>query len=447
MLTISRKINNEFLLAHPKDELEKDLEDVRTLNLLFNYENQTERLATKWYYQTNDSKLMNNIVIIDTEVHKIGNSFINILNTDFSKLISLFRKIKVTTDLHLEEYLISASILDHKNSKISDSSTFNSVDINNNICTLQEVKELILDLGIHFIDYASKVDELIDELTNISSYNNNDQQRFSTWYGYINDLLLPFIKTFHDLQHRITYYRSLVENCFCDNKGSRPSPIQLISENPDLMETFNDMQFNQCKLIYSPDMCKYDITPAHSREKNFMEKLPINNNCTYEIGDLIQLKRSLSDLFLYSFLGMAQSKTVVRKCENCGKLFFPKSRSDEKYCDNIFRNDKTCKKLGFDIKLSKDDPASTKRKASKTNNAWKQRNKVNITNADKYYETWAKEANIRLEATQNGLISHQDFEEWLKNDSWRKGEIEKWQNEDKTKEQYPNEQTEHIAQE
>ena len=28
-------------------------------------------------------------------------------------------------------------------------------------------------------------------------------------------------------------------------------------------------------------------------------------------------------------------------CENCGKYFIPKNKSNEKYCNNIFKNGKT----------------------------------------------------------------------------------------------------------
>lgn len=33
----------------------------------------------------------------------------------------------------------------------------------------------------------------------------------------------------------------------------------------------------------------------------------------------------------------------ICKCENCNKYFIPNSRSDEKYCNNIFKNNMTCK--------------------------------------------------------------------------------------------------------
>lgn len=38
-----------------------------------------------------------------------------------------------------------------------------------------------------------------------------------------------------------------------------------------------------------------------------------------------------------------QNKFAINKCENCGKYFIPKSKSNEKYCDNLFDGELTCK--------------------------------------------------------------------------------------------------------
>lgn len=40
---------------------------------------------------------------------------------------------------------------------------------------------------------------------------------------------------------------------------------------------------------------------------------------------------------------------TIRKCANCGKYFIPKTMHDTKYCDEIFKNNKTCKEIGREL--------------------------------------------------------------------------------------------------
>ena len=49
----------------------------------------------------------------------------------------------------------------------------------------------------------------------------------------------------------------------------------------------------------------------------------------------------------FDLASIAKEKIDIKKCENCGKYFIPTSRSDEIYCDNIYKNEKTCKELGY----------------------------------------------------------------------------------------------------
>ncbi len=46
---------------------------------------------------------------------------------------------------------------------------------------------------------------------------------------------------------------------------------------------------------------------------------------------------------------LASSKYLICRCENCGKFFIPYSNHDTKYCDNIFKGNKTCKDLAPEI--------------------------------------------------------------------------------------------------
>ena len=44
---------------------------------------------------------------------------------------------------------------------------------------------------------------------------------------------------------------------------------------------------------------------------------------------------------------------VIKKCKNCGRYFIPEDLRDIKYCNNIFKNNKTCKQLEKQISYKK----------------------------------------------------------------------------------------------
>lgn len=49
---------------------------------------------------------------------------------------------------------------------------------------------------------------------------------------------------------------------------------------------------------------------------------------------------SLINLSMFEVLKIIERKIHINKCENCGKYFITKSKSNEKYCDNIYKNRK-----------------------------------------------------------------------------------------------------------
>ena len=39
----------------------------------------------------------------------------------------------------------------------------------------------------------------------------------------------------------------------------------------------------------------------------------------------------------------------VAICDKCGKYFIPKNKSNEKYCDNLFKDNKSSKKIAYQL--------------------------------------------------------------------------------------------------
>ena len=90
-------------------------------------------------------------------------------------------------------------------------------------------------------------------------------------------------------------------------------------------------------------------------------------------------------------LKIIERKININICKNRGKYFIPKNKSNEKYCDNIFENAKTCKELSYQLKLSNDEVEKVCRNSYKTQNAKKQRNS-HIKTIDKKFKNWSIKA-------------------------------------------------------
>lgn len=114
-----------------------------------------------------------------------------------------------------------------------------------------------------------------------------------------------------------------------------------------------------------------------------------------------------------------QYNIPVNVCQNCGKLFIPKHKVSEIYCDNVYKNNKTCGQVGYENKLNRDEILKAYRTAYKTQNAKKHRNH-HISDIEKRFKKWHMEAKNKLADTQEGKMTLDDFNKWLKVD-WTKG--------------------------
>ena len=145
-----------------------------------------------------------------------------------------------------------------------------------------------------------------------------------------------------------------------------------------------------------------------------------------EIGiEFSTAHKNISEILANSLLYMIKTNTIVRICANCGKLFIPRNRSDEIYCDNVFRNGRTCKQIGGELKANTDEAFREYRKIYKTQNARKQRYKQGnrgIKNIDNLFERWSRLASETLRRCQNGEITIEDMKSLISSDKWIKGE-------------------------
>jgi len=149
-----------------------------------------------------------------------------------------------------------------------------------------------------------------------------------------------------------------------------------------------------------------------------LPEIDMENETRY-FHEIFKIK-SLDSFIFFDILKFIDRRTNVNKCEICDKYFVPKNKSNEKYCDNILKNSKTCKELSYEINLEQNEIENIYRTSYKTQNAKKQRNS-HIKEIDNRFVNWTLEAKKQKELCKNNKISIEDFREWLKkNENWHK---------------------------
>ena len=102
----------------------------------------------------------------------------------------------------------------------------------------------------------------------------------------------------------------------------------------------------------------------------------------------------------------------IKQCSNCSRFFIPDKRSDEIYCNRIYRNGKTCKELGYSLKIAGDPFKAAFTKARKTQHARIRYNNHIKDYKEKHYEPWlAAASKARDYFSQKGDIN--SFFKWL----------------------------------
>ena len=108
---------------------------------------------------------------------------------------------------------------------------------------------------------------------------------------------------------------------------------------------------------------------------------------------------------------------IIKQCKNCGKYFIPENLRDIKYCNNIFKDNKTCKQLGKQIsykKSLKDDELLDmyrKRYLSLASSV----SHYGTEKAIEKFENYKKEGAAMKKKYLNKEINKKDFEEWIEN--------------------------------
>ena len=174
-----------------------------------------------------------------------------------------------------------------------------------------------------------------------------------------------------------------------------PSEMPIgFSEELRIQEIIRNLLF-QTLCISQPlkDLTNSDITKA---------TLP----SFYEINNL-------QELLQLEIANMSLANTVVKRCENCGKYFIPRHKS-QKYCNRIDETGLICAKAAKK-KLKKDrlqnNPAlKIYETAYKRNHARKKNHII----SQKQFNSWQYEAKKKLMQVEEGTLDISVFQEWLK---------------------------------
>ncbi len=130
---------------------------------------------------------------------------------------------------------------------------------------------------------------------------------------------------------------------------------------------------------------------------------------------------NMSDVIHFDLCQFLKNNIDIKKCENCGDYFIPKTRSDEIYCDSMDKDGKPCRQKGYENKVNNDAILKEYRKIYKTQNARKQRNK-HKANIEELFKKWHINAKSFLIKCQNNEINIADMVKEISGTEWMKGE-------------------------
>lgn len=126
---------------------------------------------------------------------------------------------------------------------------------------------------------------------------------------------------------------------------------------------------------------------------------------TYSLHDVVSM-------LALDWINIMSLRIPIKQCENCKKFFIPSKRSDEIYCDRIFKNGKTCKELGYSLKIADDPFKAMFTKARKTQHARIRYNKHIKDYKEKHYEPWLQAA-TQARDEYKSANNIKGFENWI----------------------------------
>ena len=258
--------------------------------------------------------------------------------------------------------------------------------------------------AVNLFDLDSRLDDFINDLANKSKCV-SDAFVSTKIVNPVGNEFLELYRKFKNANSELALFYSFYNTSEADRKNNECMLFSFIGAAIDDAYEKNDRINTE---LLKKTIFTYPFLDTINLQMKFNEE----GNTIYSFG-------KFWDAVVFDLHEMLKLKSIICKCENCGKLFIPLARSDEKYCDYTYMDGKSCKQLGYENKVKNDGVLSQYRKIYKTQNARKQRNS-HIPQIAERFKAWAEFAKKQLESCQNGEQSLDSMVEAISGDSWMK---------------------------
>lgn len=264
------------------------------------------------------------------------------------------------------------------------------------------------------------------------------------FYKYTNKLKINSNK-YHDKNNSLLIKRKDLEDILKNLYQEYASDMNSIKE------ILEDIIIDTDERIDIDTLSEEELYKAVQDEKEYLEKYTIKDEnfrldfLAQEIDDLrldfvmheffpYNVDGTLSDNIPYSFksndylnilyislkqLLYMNNDLSIRKCANCNKYFIPKTMRDTKYCDELFKDKKTCKEIGrelaFKEKLDKNPLLKTYRTRYQTLSK-----QASEREKHEMYEYFKKEGSVMRKKFINGEVTGEEFQNWIDSTKVRK---------------------------
>ncbi|GEM_PF-6976618 len=195
------------------------------------------------------------------------------------------------------------------------------------------------------------------------------------------------------------------KNVICGAKGS-----DFESEYGKVKMVENKFKCGEIEYIKTPDI---DNLLEVDNYLMSLKNNVITAMSTFRIDGDHNIGAAYSDLMV--ILNRPKEDLIIKKCELCKKYFIP-SRSNEKYCNGLYKDNKTCKQYGYEKLVIENEPMQRYRReykrrfaeiSSLNNENTKVKRKGKLSK-------WAKETRGKALALIKSNCSEKEFEKQLK---------------------------------
>ena len=322
---------------------------------------------------------------------------------DGTDITPSYEAIFINNDNDLEDYKM----------RIQPIGTFLLDFLNINLAHCSDLKSFAFKYGLDFFLYLDKLNSLHTYLTySVAEFDELFVKFFEAAKNTISKMQLEF--------------KEIINFCFNDsgdddiNKLNAKQRYFLSYHGCDSGTYFTKVpKFQKYSKGISVDYDSFFTTDIGLPE--FTTKKLISNvaSVDFTFAPSFYACAKLENVLFLSFINLLETRDLhINKCANCGRLFIPSSKSNEKYCDTPLEDDssRTCKDVGADkkykAKLKDNEIISLIRNTTSTLSMRVKRN-PDIKEHQKKYNKWKIDYPIQMKKLQDGEITKDELLNWI----------------------------------